>query len=108
LKEDYNRQTHRADVDKIDDDVKVLLVIHPKDISDKTQYAIDQFIMRGGKLIAFLDPQSWLDSRARQQQNPMMGPNPAAAPPRWTSCSSLGPPVRHRQGGRGPASSKCS
>jgi ABC-type uncharacterized transport system involved in gliding motility auxiliary subunit len=44
--------------DKIDDDVKVLVVIHPKDISDQAQYAIDQFVLRGGKLIAFLDPQS--------------------------------------------------
>ena len=44
------------DADKIDDDVKVLVVIHPKEISDKAQFAIDQFVLRGGKLIAFLDP----------------------------------------------------
>ena len=38
---------------------------------------IDQFILRGGKLIAFLDPMSVLDSRAQQQQqNPMMGGAP--------------------------------
>ena len=59
------------DTDKIDDDVKVLLVIHPKEISDKAQYAIDQFVLRGGKLIAFLDPMSAL--AARQQRNPMLG-----------------------------------
>jgi len=56
--------------DKIEDDVKVLMVIHPKDISDQAQYAIDQFVLRGGKLIAFLDPLSALSSR---QQNPMAG-----------------------------------
>ena len=37
------------DVDKIEDDIKLLVVIAPKDISDKAQYAIDQFIMRGGR-----------------------------------------------------------
>ena len=48
----------------------MLVVIFPRDISDQAQYAIDQFVLRGGKLIAFLDPMSVLASR---QQNPMMG-----------------------------------
>jgi ABC-type uncharacterized transport system involved in gliding motility auxiliary subunit len=77
LQQDYNVKNVELTADKIDDDVKVLLLIHPKGISDQTQYAIDQFILRGGKLVAFLDPQSILDSRAQQQQqNPMMGENP--------------------------------
>ena len=69
LKQDFNVQRVELDTDKIDDDIKVLVVIHPKDISDKAQYAIDQFVLRGGKLIAFLDPQSAYASR---RQNPMM------------------------------------
>lgn len=51
-------------VDKIPDDVKVLVLIHPKGITDTAQYAIDQFVLRGGKLIAFLDPQCVLDASA--------------------------------------------
>jgi ABC-type uncharacterized transport system involved in gliding motility auxiliary subunit len=70
LQQDYNVTNIPLDAAKIDDSVKVLLVIHPKGISDQTQYAIDQFVLRGGKLIAFLDPLSALASR---QQNPMMG-----------------------------------
>jgi ABC-type uncharacterized transport system involved in gliding motility auxiliary subunit len=70
LKNDYNVQRVGLDVDKIEDDIKLLIVIAPKDITDKGQYAIDQFIMRGGKLVAFLDPQCLADQR--QQQNPMM------------------------------------
>jgi ABC-type uncharacterized transport system involved in gliding motility auxiliary subunit len=70
LKQDYNVKRVEMTADKIDDDVKVLMVIHPKDISESAQYAIDQFVLRGGKLIAFLDPQSVLSSR---QQNPMSG-----------------------------------
>ena len=40
---------------KIDDDIKVLLIIHPRDILEPTEYAIDQFVLRGGKVIAFVD-----------------------------------------------------
>ena len=67
---DFTLKQVQMDTDKIEDDVKVLMVVHPKDISEKAQYAIDQFIMRGGKLIAFLDGSSVVDSRG--QQNPMM------------------------------------
>lgn len=73
LKNDFNVKRVEMDTDKIDDDVNVLLVIHPKDISDRAQYAIDQFVLRGGRLIAFLDAQSLVDSRG---QNPMMGSMP--------------------------------
>jgi ABC-type uncharacterized transport system involved in gliding motility auxiliary subunit len=70
LKNDFTVKRVAMDVDKIDDDVKVLMVIHPREITDKAQYAIDQFIMRGGKLIAFLDPLPMVDSR---EQNEMLG-----------------------------------
>ncbi len=73
LKNDFAVRRVEMDADKIEDDIKVLLVIHPRDISDKAQYAIDQFVLRGGKLIAFLDAQSLVDSRG---QNPMMGAMP--------------------------------
>jgi ABC-type uncharacterized transport system involved in gliding motility auxiliary subunit len=62
------------DADRIDDEIRVLLIIHPTGISDKAQYAIDQFILRGGKVIAFLDAQSLVDSS--RSQNPMMGQMP--------------------------------
>ncbi|MGH7980556.1 MAG: Gldg family protein, partial [Limisphaerales bacterium] len=71
LQQDFNVRQIPMDTDKIDDSVKTLMVIFPAGISDKAQYAIDQFVLRGGKLIAFLDPQSAYLSR--MQQNPMMG-----------------------------------
>ena len=70
LKADFDVRRVEMSADKIDDDLSVLLVLHPKDISDATQYALDQFVLRGGKLIAFLDAYSVVDSRS---QNPMMG-----------------------------------
>jgi ABC-type uncharacterized transport system involved in gliding motility auxiliary subunit len=57
---------------KIDDDVKVLLIIHPRDILEPTEYAIDQFIMRGGKVIAFTDTYAYFDQQP-DLNNPMGG-----------------------------------
>jgi ABC-type uncharacterized transport system involved in gliding motility auxiliary subunit len=71
LQKDFTVKQVPMDSDKIDDDIKVLMVVHPKDISDRAQYAIDQFIMRGGKLIAYLDGNCIIDNR--NAQNPMMG-----------------------------------
>ena len=73
LKNDFNVKPVGMDVDKIDEDIKVLLVIHPREISDKAQYALDQFIMRGGKLMAFLDPLPIIDTK---EQNQMLGSIP--------------------------------
>jgi ABC-type uncharacterized transport system involved in gliding motility auxiliary subunit len=70
LKADFDVRRVEMTTDRIDDDLNVLLVIHPKDISDETQYALDQFVLRGGKLIAFLDAYSVVDSRS---QSPMGG-----------------------------------
>jgi len=73
LGKDYDVRTIATDVESIDDDVKTLVMLHAKDLSDKTLYAIDQFVLRGGKLIACVDPFSIKDMLAsRQKQNPMM------------------------------------
>jgi ABC-type uncharacterized transport system involved in gliding motility auxiliary subunit len=77
LKRDFEVKQLLMTVDKIDDDVKVLVLVHPKEIGDATQYAIDQFIMRGGKLIAFVDPNCYFDEQGRQ--NPMMGGGPSSS-----------------------------
>lgn len=70
LKRDFNVKQVEMTADKIDPDIKVLLVVYPREISDKAQYAIDQYILRGGKVIAYLDPLSVVDNRAGSQ-NPM-------------------------------------
>ncbi len=72
LQRDFDVRRVEMDSDKIDDAIKVLLVIHPKDIKDTAQYAIDQFVMRGGRLIAFLDPMSFVDSQRNQQMPGVM------------------------------------
>ena len=73
LKKDYDVRAVATDVDKIDDDIKTLVVLHAKDLSEKTLFAIDQFVIKGGRLIACVDPFSIMDiMSSRQQQNPMM------------------------------------
>ena len=70
LQRDFEVRTIELTADKIPDEVQLLLVIHPKAISDTAQYAIDQFIMRGGKLVAFLDPDCVLDPQSSGSQMP--------------------------------------
>src|SRR5438876_3355846 len=61
LRRDYTVKRVGLDPEKIDDDIKVLLEIHPRGIGGRAQYALDQFVLRGGKLIAFLDPSAYFD-----------------------------------------------
>ena len=53
----------------IADDIDTLVVIHPADISDDTLYALDQFVLRGGHLLAFTDP---MCITAQESANPQM------------------------------------
>lgn len=66
LRELFTIQTIATDVPSIPEEVDILMVIHPRNLADSTLYAIDQFVMRGGKLIAFVDPQSEMDPSAQQ------------------------------------------
>ena len=52
-----------AGTDRIDEDIDVLMVVHPKNLADTTLYAIDQFIMRGGRALLFVDPYAQADSQ---------------------------------------------
>lgn len=46
------------DAQVIDPEIQVLLVAHAQNLSENTLYAIDQFVMRGGRLMAMVDPHS--------------------------------------------------
>ena len=58
LRQFYSVQDVALDAQVIAPDIQVLLVVHPQNLPEATLYAIDQFVMRGGKLIAFVDPHS--------------------------------------------------
>jgi ABC-type uncharacterized transport system involved in gliding motility auxiliary subunit len=72
LQNSFTVKKIEMNVDKIPDDIKVLLVIHPRDISETSEYALDQFILRGGKMIAFLDSYAYFDQQP-DMNNPLGG-----------------------------------
>ena len=52
---DIRRQVD-LNVDRIDADLNMLVVIHPHQLPANTLFALDQFVLRGGKLLVFVDP----------------------------------------------------
>ena len=40
----------------IDDAIDLLVLVHPKNLSDDALYAVDQFVLRGGHVMVFVDP----------------------------------------------------
>lgn len=60
-----------AEVTKIPDEVDVLMVVHPKKLSDDTLYAIDQFVLKGGRALVFVDPHGEAEQVAPNPMNPM-------------------------------------
>jgi ABC-type uncharacterized transport system involved in gliding motility auxiliary subunit len=67
LKNKYEVKSVPTDINDIND-VDILLVIHPKNLPEKTQFAIDQFVLKGGRTVVCVDPFCWMD---RPQRNPM-------------------------------------
>lgn len=72
--QELERQYEVEDVplmtESIPEHINTLLVIHPKDIQPATLFALDQFILRGGRLVVFVDPQCTAEAETTPQQNP--------------------------------------
>jgi ABC-type uncharacterized transport system involved in gliding motility auxiliary subunit len=62
-----------GDIASFGKDIKLLVVVFPQKLPEKTLYAIDQFVLGGGKAMIFVDPQSEA-AAMRQQQQQMPGP----------------------------------
>jgi len=69
LSELFEMRPLAADTKNIDPAIKVLLLVHPKELSDDLQYAIDQFVLSGGRLVVFVDP------NATTEEIPQSDPN---------------------------------
>jgi ABC-type uncharacterized transport system involved in gliding motility auxiliary subunit len=72
LRQTNTVKTVATDAQVIDPDIQVLLVAEAQHLSPATLYAIDQFVMRGGKLMAMVDP--WSEAMAAT-------PSPTGMPP---------------------------
>jgi ABC-type uncharacterized transport system involved in gliding motility auxiliary subunit len=75
LRQSNTIRTVPTDAQVIDPDIQVLLVAEAQNLSPATLYAIDQFVMRGGKLMAMVDP--WNEAMAAT-------PSPTGVPPEDT------------------------
>lgn len=60
----YELETVDATASALPENLDVLVLIHPKNLSEELLYAIDQFAMTGGKVLAFLDPHHESDPMA--------------------------------------------
>ncbi len=75
LKKTYDVREIPLTSKKIDPSTDLLLIIHPKGISENAQYAIDQYVLSGGKAILFVDPYCVSD----QTRQAFMGPSGSSA-----------------------------
>jgi ABC-type uncharacterized transport system involved in gliding motility auxiliary subunit len=61
IREFYDVQKVKKDVEKISG-LDILLIAHPKNLPEKTLWAIDQYVLNGGKVLLFVDPYSIVDN----------------------------------------------
>jgi ABC-type uncharacterized transport system involved in gliding motility auxiliary subunit len=72
LRKNYSVTQIQPNADTIDEDLDLLILLHPKNLSQAFQYAVDQYLLQGGNLLVYADPLSVMD-------NPRGGP-PASIP----------------------------
>lgn len=66
---EFLEQQFQAVPDKVD----VLMIAHPRELDEPTLYAIDQFVMKGGHVLAFIDPHSEVSLTAGPDGQPVRG-----------------------------------
>lgn len=84
IKQFFEVRTLAPTATSIPDDVDVVMLVHPQDLSDATLYAIDQFVLRGGRALVFIDPY------AEIEQAPSAGMMGMATPRRSSDLGKLG------------------
>jgi ABC-type uncharacterized transport system involved in gliding motility auxiliary subunit len=73
LDERYDVTSVAADTDHIDDDLDLLLVVHPRDLPTRTQWAIDEWVATGGNTLVFVDPFALNDQPPTNPRDPFAG-----------------------------------
>ena len=64
------RQMNAAALKTVENDINVVVLVHPKDLGDDALYALDQFVLRGGHLLVFVDPNAEQDQSGADPENP--------------------------------------
>ena len=71
LKDMYQLTSVQTTATSINEEIDLLLVVHPKNLSEETLFAIDQYVMKGGRLMVFVDPMAQSQEVPADPQNPM-------------------------------------
>ena len=74
LKEFHEVREISSEAEAIDSQIDTLVVIHPKDLSELTQFAIEQFLLAGGKAVFFIDPLAEEDRTPPNPETPGVMP----------------------------------
>ena len=74
LRRQYEVESVPADVNEISE-IDILLVIHPKKLPEQTLFAIDQFVLKGGRTVVCVDPHCFMDQPDRRQMQMGMPPS---------------------------------
>ncbi len=96
----YDTQMIEAGFDRIPSDVDVLMIAHPTGLNDTQLYAIDQFVLRGGRALVFVDPNSEMAAPGGGF-DPQSGGSPVSDLPQ--AVQGLGHRLRSGQGDRATA-----
>lgn len=70
MEEFFEVEQLETDTDSIDEDIDVLMVVHPKNLKLRTRFAIDQYVLNGGKAMVFVDPLGESDPTRPDPQAP--------------------------------------
>lgn len=81
LSQTYDTQMLPPNFSSIPAGTDVLMIVQPGELNDAQNYAIDQFVLKGGHVLAFVDPNSEL-AQASSGQDPSMSPPAASSLPR--------------------------
>lgn len=79
--EPLRRELHRhfdlmelePSADHVPSRIKTLMLVHPRRLSEQTLYAVDQFVLGGGKLLMFIEPLSEQTSKKTSSPSPLDG-----------------------------------
>ena len=74
LKEFFEIVELNENIDELNENIDVLMLVHPKKLNTETLYAIDQYLLKGGKAIIFLDPLAEQDRTQPDATSPNVMP----------------------------------
>lgn len=73
MRELFDVRSVAPDATELPDDLDVLMLVHPQGLSDELTYAIDQFVLGGGRALVFVDPHCEEQPTGADPSNPLAG-----------------------------------